>query len=493
MGRYCHGRIYQKRKKEEVMKRDSIQKSVMYVMLLAAAVFSISGTGCETKGKEEFIGFPKSFADLAEKVRPAVVNISTISTVKVPGNPFKQFFGQGGNQPFGDFFRHFFGDIPDRELKQQSLGSGFIVDKDGFIITNNHVVAGADEIKVKLSDGREFKAKVVGRDPKTDLALIKISSLFSDLPVLVLGDSDSMRVGDWVIAIGNPFGLEHTVTQGIISARGRTLGAGPYDNFLQTDAPINPGNSGGPLVNLKGEVIGINSAIIAGGQGIGFAIPSKMAKSIIPQLKEKGKVVRGWIGISIQTVTPEIAKAFNLKEPEGALVGDVVQGGPADKGGIKRGDIIISFDGRQVKHANDLPAIVADTQVGKSVDVKVLREGKEISTKITVAEMTEQRLASQMATPHESLGMKVDEITPKWEKILGLKDKTGVVVVDVTSGSPAAYAGIQPSDIIKEVNHKPVRNLADYDNAMKEMPSDRPVLFLIRRGGVTFFVSLGVS
>jgi serine protease Do len=475
------------------MKRNTMQKLVMYVLLLAAAGFSISGTGCDAKGKEEFIGFPKSFADLAEKVRPAVVNISTISTVKVPGNPFRQFFGPGENHPFGDFFRHFFGDIPDRELKQQSLGSGFIVDKDGFIITNNHVVAGADEIKVKLSDGREFKAKVIGRDTKTDLALIKISSLFKDLPVLALGDSDSMRVGDWVIAIGNPFGLEHTVTQGIISARGRTLGSGPYDNFLQTDAPINPGNSGGPLVNLKGEVIGINSAIIAGGQGIGFAIPSKLAKSIIPQLKEKGKVIRGWIGVSIQTVTPEIAKALSLKEPEGALVGDVVQGGPADKGGIKRGDIIISFGGRQVKRSNDLPMIVADTPVGKTVDVKVLREGKEITTKITVAEMTEEKVASKMAMPQESFGMKVDDITPKWERMLRLKDKTGVIVVDVTSGSPAANAGIQSGDIIKEVNRKPVRNLADYNTAMKKMHNDKPVLFLIKRGGVTLFVSVSVS
>jgi serine protease Do len=493
LGRYCYGRIYKDRKEEKVMKRKSIQKSVMYVMLLAAAVSLISSSGCKTKGKEEVIGFPKSFADLAEKVRPAVVNISTTSTVKVPGNPFRQFFGPEENQPFGDFFRHFFGDIPDRELKQQSLGSGFIVDKDGFIITNNHVVAGAEEIKVILSDGREFKAKVIGRDPKTDLALIKISSPFSDLPVLALGDSDSIRVGDWVIAVGNPFGLEHTVTQGIISARGRTLGAGPYDNFLQTDAPINPGNSGGPLVNLMGEVIGINSAIIAGGQGIGFAIPSKTAKTIIPRLKEKGKVTRGWIGISIQTVTPEIAKSFNLKEPGGALVADVAQGGPADKGGIKRGDIITSFDGKPIKHANDLPAIVAETQVGKTVDVKVLREGKEITTKVTVAEMTEQRLASRMATPHESLGMKVGDITPKWEKVLGLKDKTGVVVVDVSPGGPAAHAGIQPGDIIMEVNHKPVKNLADYDDAMKERPTDKPLLFLIKRGSVTFFVLLGVS
>ena len=314
---------------------------------------------------------------------------------------------------FGDFFHRFFGDIPDQELKQQSLGSGFIVDKDGHIITNNHMVDGADEIKVKLADGREFTAKVIGRDPKTDLALIKISSIFKDLPTISLGDSDKIRVGDSVLAVGNPFGLGHTVTQGIISATGRVIGSGPYDDFLQTDAPINPGNSGGPLVNLKGEVIGINTAIIATGQGIGFAIPSNMAKTIIPQLKGKGKVIRGWIGVSIQTVTQEIAKSFGLKEPKGALVADVVQAGPADKAGIKRGDIIVSLDGKDIKTSTDLSRLVAETPVGRTVNITVERNGKEITLKITVAEMTEKRLVSQTRQPQESLGMTVDDITPQ--------------------------------------------------------------------------------
>ena len=226
-------------------------------------------------------------------------------------------------------------------MKQQSLGSGFIIDKGGFIITNNHVVENAEDIRVKLADGREFTAKVIGRDAKTDLALIKITSIFENLPVLALGDSDNIRVGDWVLAVGNPFGLGQTVTQGIISATGRVIGSGPYDDFLQTDAPINPGNSGGPLVNMKGEVIGINTAIIPGGQGLGFAIPSNMAKTVTEQLRTKGKVVRGWLGVAIQTVTPEIAKSFAMKEAQGALVSEVTPGGPADKGGIRQGDIII--------------------------------------------------------------------------------------------------------------------------------------------------------
>ena len=459
------------------------------LLFVAAGVLFVS-QGCKRE-QTEVIGFPQSFADLAEKVKPAVVNISTTTTVRVPGNPFRHFFGPDEESPFGGFFKKFFGNIPDQQLKQQSLGSGFIIDKEGYIITNNHVVEEADEIKVKLIDGRDFKAKVVGRDSKTDLALIKISSLFKDLPTIPLGDSDKMRVGDWVLAIGNPFGLGHTVTQGIISATGRVIGSGPYDNFLQTDAPINPGNSGGPLIDLKGEVIGINSAIIASGQGIGFAIPSNMAKSIISQLKEKGKVIRGWIGVSVQSVTPEIAQAFRLKESKGALVGDVVPGGPADKAGIKRGDIIISFAGKTINQMSDLPVITAETPVGKEVDVTVIRDGKEIQMKLKVAEMTEQRMASQMPPP--SLGMKVDNITPRWQKELGINDKTGVVVLDVEPGSPADDAGVQPGDVIKEVNHKPVRNLHNFNAEMSRVDKNTAMLFLIKRGVQTFYVSIQVS
>jgi serine protease Do len=474
------------------MKRKILYKLTRFVLISFIAGICIGPFGCEKKEGSEFTGFPQSFADLAEKVKPAVVNISTETTVRIPGSPFKHFFGPE-ESPFDDFFKRFFEDMPDRELKQKSLGSGFIIDKDGYIITNNHVVERAKEIKVKLNDGREFNANVVGRDPKTDLALIKISSMFKNLPALSLGDSDKMRVGDWVLAIGNPFGLEHTVTQGIISATGRVIGSGPYDNFLQTDAPINPGNSGGPLVNLRGEVIGINSAIIATGQGIGFAVPSNMAKSIVSQLKEKGKVTRGWIGVSIQNVTPEIARAFGIKETNGALVSDVVSGGPADSAGIKRGDVIISFDGRDIKNMSDLPRIVADTPVGKPVEVKAIRDGKEIVLKITVAEMTEEKLASQMYMPEKSLGMTVDDIKPRLVREFNLKDKTGVVVTDIAPDSPVIDAGIKPGDVIKEVNRNPIKNIKDYEAVMDRREKSSPILFLIKRGGQTFYISVKIS
>jgi serine protease Do len=456
--------------------------------------FSLVTQGaCESRAKTELVGFPQSFADLAEKVKPAVVNISSTSTVKIPGNSSRHFFGpnQGGpNEQFDDFFKRFFNEVPDQKMKQHSLGSGFIINKDGYIITNNHVVNDADEIKVKLSDGREFMAKIVGRDSKTDLALIKISSPFENLPILTLGDSEKMRVGDWVLAVGNPFGLEQTVTQGIISATGRVIGSGPYDNFLQTDAPINPGNSGGPLVNLKGEVIGINSAIVPNGQGLGFAIPSALAKSITTQLREKGKVVRGWIGVTIQTVTPDLAKSFGMKEAKGALVGDVVNDSPAEKGGVKTGDIIVSFDGKNVKTSNDLPRLVAETEVGKSVNVTVIRENKEVYVSLKIEELTEEKVASQSSAPVQSFGMKVDNITPQLRQQFGTAEISGVVVVSVEQGSLAAESGIQPGDVIIEVNRKTVRNLADYNESMGGTAKGWPVLMLLKREKQTFFVSM---
>jgi len=473
--------------------RQKPKGTLIILVLISIIVFFTGFIACEgKKDGTEFVGFPESFADLAEKVKPAVVNIRIEKTVRVPGSPFSHFYSPKSS-PFDDFFRRFFGDQPDREFKQRSLGSGFIIDKEGFIITNNHVVERAEEIALKLVDGREFDAKVVGRDPKTDLAVIKISSHFKDLPVLSLGDSDKIRVGDWVLAIGNPFGLEHTVTQGIISGRGRAIGAGPYDNFLQTDAPINPGNSGGPLVNLKGEVIGINSAIIASGQGIGFAIPINMAKSVISQIKETGKVTRGWIGVSIQAVTPEIAKAFGIKEARGALVGDVIEGGPADSAGIERGDIIIAFDGRKVKSMSDLPRIVAETPVGKNADISIIRDGKEMTIKVTLAEMTEEKLASPLVTQDEELGMTVDDITPQLAHELKIKDKTGVLVTDIKSNSLSDEAGIEVGDIIKEVNRTPVKNIKDYEDIMKKAGKESSVLFLIKRGSQTFYVSVMTS
>ena len=408
----------------------------------------------------------------------------------VPGNPFRQFFGPEEQGPLENFFHNFFQNTPDRKMKQQSLGSGFIIDRGGFILTNNHVVDNAQEIQVKLNDGREFKAKVIGRDEKTDLALIKITSIFENLPVLPLGDSEKMQVGDWVLAVGNPFGLGQTVTQGIISATGRVIGSGPYDDFLQTDAPINPGNSGGPLVNLKGEVIGINTAIISGGQGLGFAIPSNMANSVVEQLKSKGKVVRGWIGVEIQSLTPELAASFGLKKPEGALVSGVIPGGPADKGGVRQGDIIISCAGKKVSSANDLPFMVAETSVGKTVDIVVFRKGKEVPLKIVVEEMTEQRMAAQTEAPAASYGLKVANLTPQLKRQYGINAKFGVVVESVEPGSPADQAGIQPGDIIMEANHKIIGNLGEFRSVIAGLRKGQPLLLLMKRGDATFYVTM---
>jgi serine protease Do len=465
----------------------SIRPGAFLVLLTLILVVPF---GCERQGRSQVIGFPKSFAELAEKVTPAVVNISSTSTVKVPGNPFRHFFGSDEDNPLGELFKQFHQDQPDREMKQQSLGSGFIISKDGFIITNNHMVEGSSEIKVKISDGRELKAKVVGRDPKTDLALLKISSVFENLPVLVLGDSEKMRVGDWVISIGNPFGLEHTVTQGIISATGRVIGSGPYDNFLQTDAPINPGNSGGPLVNLRGEVIGINTAIFSGGQGIGFAIPSALAKSVVAQLKLKGRVVRGWIGVSIQSVTPEIAKSFGLKEARGALVGDVMPHGPADKAGIKQGDVIVNFGGHQVKNANELPRMAADAAVGKSVVVIVKRDGKDLPFTLKVEELTEEKVVVPAESSVQGLGMKVDSLTDQLREQAGIEELSGIVVVEIEPGSRAEEAGIRPGDVIKEVNRKQVRDLPGYQAALGAVKPGGPLLLLLKRGKQTLYASL---
>jgi serine protease Do len=456
---------------------------------------------------------PETFAVLAKKISPAVVNISTEKVVKrpsvtrrfgIPGQPSQPSQpGQPGqpspfgpDDPFREFFEKFFGEMP-KEFKSRSLGSGFIFDRDGYIITNNHVVEGAAKIKVKLLDGREFSATIKGRDPMTDLALIKIESSNHDLPVLNLGDSNSMQVGDWVLAVGNPFGLSHTVTQGIISAKGRVIGAGPYDDFIQTDASINPGNSGGPLVNLNGEVVGINTAIVASGQGIGFAIPSSMAKTIIAQLKATGHVVRGMLGVQIQMVTPELAKSFGLKEPMGALVAEVNPGSPAAKAGIERGDVIVEYNATPIKDMHELPRLVAGTPPGKIANVKVLRNGKEKDFTVTIAEMKPEMMSKlgqqeEGESEKSSLGMTVQELTPQLARTLQLKEASGVVVVQVEQGSPAGDAGIHPGDLIEEVNGVPIKNLKDYNTQLANQKPGSAVRFLVKRRGKTMYVVLEV-
>jgi serine protease Do len=433
---------------------------------------------------------PANFSDLAQTVRPGVVNIQVVKKVKnvgfrgFPGNPF------GDRSPFGDFFGPFSEGNPPGGYKQQGVGSGFVISKDGYILTNNHVVEDADQIKVKLADGKEYDGKVIGRDPKTDLAVVKIAGA-SDLHPLDLGNSDDLMVGNWVVAIGSPFGLEETVTAGIVSAKGRAIGSGPYDNFIQTDASINPGNSGGPLVNLKGEVVGINTAIIAGGQGIGFAIPINMAKQIVPQLEEKGHVTRGWLGVSIQEMTPELAKTLGLKEKKGALVAQVVSGGPAERAGIEQGDVIVAFDGKDVSSSKDLPRIVASTSVGKEVTVKLSRDGKVMDRQVKVGEMEEKGVeVSKAPSSHKSLGITVQNLTPETAKELGLKKDTGVVVARVEPGSPAADAGIQTGDVIREVNRKPVNNVDDFAQKVEKAKDRDSVLLLIQRGQNNLFAAV---
>jgi serine protease Do len=446
---------------------------------------------------------PETFADLAQKASPAVVNISTEKIVKSGRGRSRmpEFFGPGpGQSPFGpddpfrDFFEKFFGNIP-KSFKHRSLGSGFLIDAAGHIITNNHVVDGSDKIKVKLVGGREFSATIKGRDPKTDLALIQIAKPPKDLPFLVLGDSDAIRVGDWVLAVGNPFGLSHTVTQGIISAKGRVIGAGPYDNFLQTDASINPGNSGGPLINLKGEVVGINTAILATGQGIGFATPSNLAKTVIPQLMAKGKVTRGMIGVQVQNVTPELAKSFGMAEPKGALVAEVNPGTPAEKAGLQREDIIIEFNGHPIHEMNELPRLVAETAPGAKATLKVLRHGKEKTFHLTITELKEEKQAKAGREGGEEsspLGLAVKDLTQNLAQRLRLKETRGVVVMQVESGSAAADAGFRPGDLIQEINGQTVGSVKDYQKIIRKMKKGSIARFYIKRQGRQLYLTMEI-
>jgi len=434
---------------------------------------------------------PANFSDLAEKVRSGVVNLQVVKKVKNIGLNSRNFpgFPFGGKDPFGDFFGPFFQGNPPKGYEQRGIGSGFVFSRDGYILTNNHVVEGADQIKVKLSNGNEYQGKVVGRDPKTDLALLKIEGV-SDLHPLNLGNSEDIKVGNWVVAVGSPFGLEQTVTAGIVSAKGRVIGSGPYDNFIQTDASINPGNSGGPLINMKGEVVGINTAIVAEGQGIGFAIPINMAKEIAGQLQNKGHVTRGWLGVTIQEVTPDLAKSFGLMEKKGALVAQVSPGSPAEKAGIEQGDIILEFDGKKISEANDLPRIVASTPMGKMIALKLSREGKVMERSLKVGEMDEKGEVAKASTSQPSLGITVQNITPEIARGLGLKKSGGVVVTQVESGSPADEAGLQTGDVIREVNRKPVKNADDFLQKIEKIKGQDNILLLVQRGENRLFAAV---
>lgn len=439
------------------------------------------------------------FVAVARKAGPAVVNISS--------KRYTEIISRGFQTPYDDFFKEFFPDLrkQEPEKRQQKIegqGSGFVIDKKGYILTNNHVVAGNPELTVKISDNREFSAEIVGTDPKSDVAVIKLKGLKGDLPeteVADLGNSDEIEVGDYAIAIGNPFGLERTVTQGIISYKGRTglniQGGGPmYQDFIQTDASINFGNSGGPLVNLRGEVIGINTAINSAGQGIGFAIPINMARKIADQLIDHGKVVRGYLGVLPQEVTPDLAEGFGLKNVKGVLIARVEDGTPAGKAGLLEGDIIIEFNGQDIPTVAKFRQIVADSKVGDKVKMDVIREKKQKTLSVVIGEMPGEAVAKakEETEPKVWLGIrKLLAVDSEQAKSSGINEKEGVLIAEIEPDSPADEAGIQRGDVIKKINNRAIKNLSDYSSILNSaQKSEKAVVFLLKRGQNTLFIAV---
>jgi Do/DeqQ family serine protease len=434
-----------------------------------------------------------AFVEVAKKVQPSVVNVTTEKTITVkPWERYGEDFFKGS--PFEDFFKGF-GFSPrekgkEYRHKQRSGGSGVIVDKEGYILTNNHVIEGADKIKIRLNDGREFSATLKGQDTRTDLAVLHIKA--KDLPVAALGDSDKLEVGEWAIAIGSPFGLEHTVTVGVISAKGRSgLGTGTYEDFIQTDASINPGNSGGPLINIDGEVVGVNAMIIQPGTGIGFAIPINMAKQILNDLIKQGKVVRPWLGISVQDLTPEMAEQFQVKEKEGVIVAQIHQGTGAEKAGLASGDIIKSVDDKPVKNTNELIKEIQKKKVGQNVKLSVVRDGKPTTIEVTTSAMPDRPEALKEKEVEEKLGAKVQELTPQLAARYRISSeiKRGVVVISVEDGSPADEMGLQEGDVILEINRKKIETIKDFEKTIKDISLEKGIVFRLHRKGNSFYQS----
>ncbi len=473
-----------------IKSKQTIQSLLIFFLFFGAVAF-LWGTTPAVKTVHAFSA-PESFSELAEAARPGVVNIRTVKIIKGGSPVFRHFFGNphGGNRnPFDEFFGPFQGDGPQRDFKQRSLGSGFLIDGDGFIVTNNHVIEDADQIKVILADDKEFDAELVGRDPKTDLALIRIEGA-KNLKPLELGNSEKLKVGTWVVAIGSPFGLEQTVTAGIVSAKGRIIGSGPYDDFIQTDASINPGNSGGPLLNMDGEVVGINTAIIASGQGIGFAIPINMAKGIIDQLKDKGEVTRGWLGVGIQDLTPELADYYGMKAQKGVLVTQVFEGDPADNAGIKVNDIIMSVDGQKVTTGRELSAMIANTPVGSQTTVDLIRDGKTKKLTVTLAKRDDdEKILATQSRDNDELGIEVTDLDSDIARRFGIEGKeNGVLVTDVKDDSLAREADVRPGDIIKEINRTIVKDRKDFGQLIKKNEKSETIQLLVKRRNAGYLV-----
>ena len=471
--------------------------SLSFLVILFGLFFCTDGDRVNSLPKNDKLTTARSlglaFVEVAKKVQPSVVNVTTEKTITVkPWERYGEDFFKGS--PFEDFFKGF-GFSPrekgkEYKHKQRSGGSGVIVDKEGYILTNNHVVEGADKVKVRLTDGREFTAMVKGQDSRTDLAVLHIKA--KDLPVATLGDSDKLEVGEWAIAIGSPFGLEHTVTVGVISAKGRSgLGTGTYEDFVQTDASINPGNSGGPLINIDGEVVGIHAMIIQPGTGIGFAIPINMAKQILNDLIKQGKVVRPWLGISAQDLTPEMAEQFQVKEKGGVLVAQGLQGTGAEKAGLASGDIIKSVDDKPIKNVTELVKEIQKKKVGQKAKLSVVRDGKPMTIEVTTSAMPDKPEAIKEKEIEEKLGAQIQELTPQLAARYRISNeiKRGVVIISVEDGSPADELGLQEGDVILEINRKKIETIKDFEKAIKDLNLEKGIVFRLHRRGNSFYHS----
>ena len=450
----------------------------LFPLLFAAALSAFAaGAGARDSG---------SISSMVKRLSPSVVNISTTNVTRIEpfGSPYQDEY-------FRKFFDRFFNEqFPGREFRKKGLGSGFILSTDGYILTNNHVVRKAEEIEVILQSGDRYSAGIVGKDPKTDLALLKIEAE-KPLPAVRMGDSSVLEIGDRVLAIGNPFGLGHTVTAGIVSAKGRALGIGQYDNFIQTDAAINPGNSGGPLFNFEGEVVGVNTAVIARGQGLGFAIPINMASMVVEQLKTHGRVVRAWLGVMIQDVTPEISEALGIDRREGGLISEVKEGSPAAEAGVRRGDVVVSVNGEKIADAAALARKLALLEPGVPTEFVVLRDGGEKTYSIRLVEHPDNQKSGEAEARRDverGLGIEVSDITQTIRNRLGVTRSEGVVVVSVAPGSVASEKGVRVGDLVLEINGNPVRGLSDYKRILAESGERKTLLFLIERKGRTLYM-----